>query len=221
MIKVRTNLFRAAALCCSRDATRYYINGVHIEPHHDKGAVLVGTDGRRMLVAYDDEATCEKAVVVSGTLLKLAQRLWIDPNKLVPEDDEEWGEADERTTPPEHILIDSDGRLTIGEIKSTASALIDGTFPDWRKVVPEAAAEPSPLSGVDGRLLAEFASIADLLHPGTRCIALRPSKEGDGAPVFVMFPATPNAFGVLMPMKGKAAQAGLPPFMKPPIDKAA
>lgn len=213
MIKVRTNLFRAAAMCISREATRYYLNGVYIEPHHEKGALLVATDGHRLLAAYDDEAVCDKAAIVSPTMLKMAERLWIDPSKAKErdvDDDDEWDtELDPRKPPPELLIVDDQGRMELGAIKSTESVIIDGKFPDWRRVFPTLSVERPPLPILNINLAIDFGMIAGLLRPGQRAVQFVSGADGNG-PALVLFPNVANAFGILMPMKGDAQPAEIP-----------
>ena len=54
-IRVNADLFKLVHAAISKEETRYYLNGVFIEPHPVGGAVLVATDGHRMLVAHDEK----------------------------------------------------------------------------------------------------------------------------------------------------------------------
>lgn len=50
------DLFRIAYSCVSTEETRYYLNGVHLEPHPCGGAFMVATDGHRLIVVHDESA---------------------------------------------------------------------------------------------------------------------------------------------------------------------
>lgn len=50
------------------EEVRYYLTGVLIEPHPEKGAWLVATDGRAMLVGRDKTAIAPRAAVIALTM---------------------------------------------------------------------------------------------------------------------------------------------------------
>src|SRR5256885_2092412 len=64
MIKVNARLFAAAWVCISTEESRYYLNGVRIEPLAE-GCVMVATDGHRLIAIRDPSGTCDKADIVS------------------------------------------------------------------------------------------------------------------------------------------------------------
>lgn len=72
-IRVDANLLRLAHMAISKEETRYYLNGVHIEPHPVRGAILVATDGHRMVVIHDADAECDEDVIVKLPGYALAQ----------------------------------------------------------------------------------------------------------------------------------------------------
>ena len=59
MITVNARLFKAASLFVSGEDTRNYIQGVCIEPHPE-GALLVATDGRRVVAILDRKGSAER-----------------------------------------------------------------------------------------------------------------------------------------------------------------
>jgi DNA polymerase III sliding clamp (beta) subunit (PCNA family) len=70
---VNADLFRIVYSCVSTEETRYYLNGVHVEPHPVKGAILVATDGHRMLIAHDKDGSCSGPIIVQMPRFALAQ----------------------------------------------------------------------------------------------------------------------------------------------------
>lgn len=50
------------------EEVRYYLTGVLIEPHPEKGAWLVATDGRAMLVGRDETAIVPRAAAIALTM---------------------------------------------------------------------------------------------------------------------------------------------------------
>lgn len=108
----------------STEETRFYLNGIYVHAaKDDKGAVLraVATDGHR-LARYEMELP-EGAADMPGVIV---------PRKTVNEvlhllDDAE-GEIDV-------ALSDTKIQFTFGAVELT-SKLIDGTFPDYQRVIP-------------------------------------------------------------------------------------
>ncbi len=58
-ITVSADLFARAALCQSTEETCYYLKGVNIEPCAQGGALLVATDGNKMIVLRDKDAAID------------------------------------------------------------------------------------------------------------------------------------------------------------------
>jgi hypothetical protein len=121
MIQINANLFARVAVAQSTEATRYYLNGVCIQPHpRGEGVTLTATDGHCLLTAHDpkaDPATLPAAGVIVNLgkdglkAARKGQALTIDPAT---------GEA----------RID-------GAWRSAASTIVDGSFPDWRRILPQ------------------------------------------------------------------------------------
>lgn len=199
-IKVSAALFRAVAQCQSKEKTRYYRNGVYVQPHPEKGAVLIATDGHRMLVAHDAEGVCDKPAIIQ--LLPVA----FEPLKKSPD---------------ASLAMTSDGIVTIGFFRSEKSTVVDGTFPDWPRVLKsilEGAKATPPVFGAasfNGEYFGSFGKIAKLLAPHGSPI-VRPVVFNGSDPALILFPNAQNAFGVLMPMRsGETLLGAMPAFMQP------
>jgi hypothetical protein len=126
MIQVNANLFARVAVAQSTEATRYYLGGVCIQPHpRGEGVTLTATDGHCLLTAHDpkaDPATLpsEGIIVNLGKDgLKAARKggtVTINPAT---------GEAS--------VINEHQGCLW----RSAGSTLVDGTYPDWRRILPQ------------------------------------------------------------------------------------
>ena len=201
MIKVDANLFRLTYGAISTEETRYYLNGVHIEPHPTAGAIMVSTDGHRAIVTYDPDGACDQHVIVKLPAAALSQ---CKPDKY---DDA-----------ARLLIIDPVAKTATLECEGKAiqvshSVLIDGNFPDWRRVVPKEtkAAKAMPTTFAP-RFLSDWAKLGVDINkttgaPGSISFAL-----SDAASAVVIRFGTPNIFGVLMPMKSNI-DGFLPPFM--------
>ena len=75
IIRVNANLFRLAQMTVSTEETRYYLNGIFIQPHAVQGVLLVSTDGHRMTVIHDETGHADQSAIVrlSPEALKLCK----------------------------------------------------------------------------------------------------------------------------------------------------
>ncbi len=123
----------------STEETRYYLNGIYLHTVDvDGGSMLraVATDGHRLAqaqVAAPDGAAGMPGIIVPRKAVGEVQKLL---------------EAGEDTVSVE--LSDTKIRFTVGPVVLT-SKLIDGTFPDYNRVIP---------SGNDKKLVLDRASFA-------------------------------------------------------------
>jgi hypothetical protein len=202
-IKVDAKLFRAVRLVQSAEETRYYLCGVYVQPHPEKGALLVATDGHRML-AHDAEGVCKKAAICA-----------ID------------GEAFTRkvATPEvaDKIEIDTDGIAAVGTYRSVKSVFIDGTYPDWSRVLlpvlklAKNRFYGKPVLGAaayNAKYISHLEKVVRVLNPEGGYRSVKPITFNDSDPGLVLFPDNPNIFGVLMPMRAMAMEPAFPAFMK-------
>jgi len=131
VISVDANLFRIAAFAVSTEETRYYLQGVYIEPHPVKGVIMTAANGHVLTTIHDesgDMGGCSPAIV------KL-------PGKVLAECK---AKKTKRTTTEPRMLVDPSADLATVQVdgEETARAyrvIIDGTFPDWRRVHPSQA----------------------------------------------------------------------------------
>lgn len=134
MISVDANLFRIAAFTVSTEETRYYLHGVYIEPHPVKGVIMTATNGRVLTTIHDesgDMGGCSPAIVRT-------------PGKVLAECKAKKTKKTKQTTTEPRLLVDPSADLATvqvdGEEKARAyRVIVDGTFPDWRRVHPSQA----------------------------------------------------------------------------------
>jgi DNA polymerase-3 subunit beta len=106
-IEVPTATLKAALICASTDQSRYYLNGVYVDP---KG-FLVATDGWRAFVGKIDltGVPAFDGWIICRDVLKRALTGY---------------KADTITISPNHV-------------GHTFCQPIDGAYPDWRRAVPD------------------------------------------------------------------------------------
>jgi DNA polymerase-3 subunit beta len=104
----------------SDDETRFFMNGVYLEPDGDT-LVMVATDGRRLSYIGQDmpEGLSDFAgVIIPPKVLNLVKRLASGEGTL------------RMAVADKHVFFDFENH-------HISSALIDGQFPNYRRVIPE------------------------------------------------------------------------------------
>lgn len=187
----------------STDDCRYYLKGIRIEPSAEGGVLCAATDGHRLGVRRDKDGLCrEPAIVRLSPLLKPSkQPKWLivtlaGPAKgyvsLVP--------VEQDDTPESAIERVEEAELRIGD------AVIDGTYPDWRRAIPT----PTGTDAVRAFNGKYFGSFGDYVH----------ISGGSGqSPHLVRDANDPEFVGVLMPMRADAPKA--PTWLNAPSEEPA
>jgi DNA polymerase-3 subunit beta len=216
MLKVTLNIraLRAVLVAVSTEETRYYLNGINLEFTPD-GVIMAATDGHRMIVLrqpYGEHAAtgAHASVIVPRDLVaKLKIKL--------------------RTLDETTLTIADDGKLTFehaGEM--FGGARVDGTFPDYRRVVPQ---------DLDGKpaqynpaYLADFAKARKELGGDRTTSPVVRYNGGSPAVVDFAYGTDFQAIGVLMPIRDRtdatyhtwaSAPAAAWPDATPTADEAA
>ena len=104
----------------SDDETRFFMNGVYLEPDENK-LIMVATDGRRLSFIGQEVANpipSFNGVIVPPKVLNLIRKLATGEGQL------------EMAVADKHIFFRFDNH-------HISSALIDGQFPNYRRVIPE------------------------------------------------------------------------------------
>lgn len=206
--KIELGKLQAANLFASKEETRYYLNGVFFEINGGK-LHLISTDGHRLIkipVEIEGKKKPEdmKFIIPSSLIAKIKKARGADTVELTIQKDE--------------ITISYDG----GTFTDKA---IDGTFPDYTRVIPDqdatvkteqarrkklaqkvAAAEFAQSAGVfeigfNPKYLADFAKVNELL--GFKGSGVRLSATDEKSPVLVTMGGgmRDQYLAVLMPMR--------------------
>ena len=171
---IATDLLKAALLCASSEETRYYLCGVHFST----SGHMVTTDGHRMFVGRVNERPAADVIVPYDAIaaaLKMAGARVKD------------------------IEID----LAANRIGQISFQPVDGTFPDWRRVVPTGEETPSDKpEDQPGHVHFNHAYIGDFAKMGKilgGASMLHPVSASH--PALVTFGERADCFAVLMPMR--------------------
>lgn len=195
----------------STEETRYYLNGFHVEPHCEKGAMIVATDGHILGACHDENAILDPK----------QERLWNLPKDILkackPGGRDAWarwlildGKGFENYKVGVALAPDTPEALSAWDNQDPELVLatglvrpIDGTFPDWRRVVPQV--EGPPGNGTyDLALLKRFerAFSTDRAKP-VKVITSDPFNPA------LILTNRDDFFGVIMPMRAYDRE-GLP-----------
>jgi len=168
-LTISANVLRAALVCASTDPHRYYLHGVYVDPR----GYLVSTDGHRMFVGKIDVSN---GIGFEG---------WIIPAGVVKR----------ALTGHKAAMIDI-SPTRCGDIGCEP---VDGTFPDWTRVVA-----PADVSNVPAQFnpayIGDMGKIAAALS-GSKSAPVHVHYNGDG-PTPITFPSYEYlAFAILLPIR--------------------
>lgn len=214
MIRFNANLFRIAMICASTEETRYYLNGVHVEPHAVKGVTLTATDGHKAVSLYDADGFADETATVRLTKEALKA---CKPGRNERRDVVIYTRSNDATV--NITTVDREGRdtkvqptgaevITDVPVAFSKDCKIDGTYPDYRRVFPSKI----EFSGASSS--AAFSSLVlDDLNAVSAELGKHYSTQGRAAGVMrinssdalcaalVTFPPAYNAIAVAMPMR--------------------
>lgn len=192
----------AANVGASKEEARYYLKGVCLEIT-PKGVTYVATDGN---VLFAQHVACEPQMphgsyIIPSDVIEKAGK-WVKPSVLA---DAEVGLE---------ISGGLDARLS-GAGNSIAFKFIEGTFPDWRRVVPTKTSGVAP-QRING---AHIARAQNFAH---RALGIDPVDQhnanvsqyywnGEG-PLAITF-APHAAFALVMPMRGNSGEYVRPEWL--------
>lgn len=200
----------------SHEETRYYLNGLNMEPHPEGGVIVTATDGHRLFTVHDPAAELAEPCILQFSA-GFAARCRREPFNTVAIR----GPLD-RKRRMVATISESDmtfSRLSVSEIKRRnrrpipagdsrlldvgLALTIDGVFPDWRRVVvvdvlPTGSLSESPLKA---RYLASFQGPANWGGSDGSLMIRQAAKD---TPAFILGTSTVGAcawIGMIMPMR--------------------
>lgn len=207
-ITIDHSVIRALLICAPKTDLRYYLVGICVDARASD-VTLVTTDGHRMLtypVAADAiEGLAPGQYIIPREALEAVKpakagrvTLPITIDIVTAPDTLEGG-----------VTVKGKTSVTITGATSTVTPLIDGKYPDWRRVMPaKATGEPAQYSG---HYMADFHTIAGLLSDSKSPMAPIVHHNGTGSALVTRLGA--GALGVIMPVRYDTedmAHPGLP-----------
>jgi DNA polymerase-3 subunit beta len=193
-VNIDLNLVKACALACSKEETRYYLNGVFIQ-YDGHALVSVATDGHR-LVAFKHDCAQDNALESFGVIIP---RAIINAIKL----------AKHGTIARLYHVNGLKWTIEYNGQAVTFDA-IDGIFPDWKRVVPSKTS--GEIAQFNLEYMADFAKITKLLGKNAPHCAIAHNGHG---PALVSFNSDFDGFGVLMPVRMETPIKSAPSWVNP------
>jgi hypothetical protein len=179
-VTLPADILRAVAIACSAEETRYYLQGVSVEPDGPT-AHLVATDGHRLMVARVEAVIPGEKFIIPADAIARALKGYKAP------------------------VIELARRGGAWQLGDTLFRPIDGSFPAWNRVMPDLTSkgELGKLAQFDSSYLESFRKAAAML--GGR--ASHPHLHHCGAsPALVTFSGRDDIFGLCMPRRGDDAR---------------
>jgi hypothetical protein len=200
-IKIAAEYARLIQPFISKEETRYYLNGFHVEPRKRGGVYIVATDGHRMGVFWDEHGICQKTAIIQlpKSVLDackprkdgIANFLFID------------GDGSEATAT---VACEDRALATI----TVPGVLIDGSFPAWERVLPVHDPKVSGAATMfNSQYYSDFGSAAGRKGAGVWTWA-----RDEKSPALVRVGTRRDFFGVLMPMRSD--ETGYPAWIEAP-----
>ena len=190
MIKVNAKYILAALPHVSTGDNRYYLEGLFFEPCKD-GVAVVATDGHTMFAALDTEGQCDESAImpISKELIAGCKQGRNEPDRILTFEDGTWkaGFMDNSHDGGDQVFVPQ----ALGLYQP-----IDGTYPDWRRVLPSGDTEQS--GGFNPALFVKFQKSAKALD----CDQITVTPHGEG-PALISFLGHARILGCLMPMRGE------------------
>lgn len=224
-IRVDAKKFAAACNFISREKTRYYLNGVHIEPHVNGGVLMVATDGHTLAAVYDPTGIADGPHIcpVSPRLRQAARSRKPHFAHAVAAEGKQPEHSQKQIHFVGHVAYLTGGtasvhwesnpveKISSAHIHTEFSPAIDGTFPEWRRVVPDLInrvwqPDGSRPFAINGEKIAQFTDAIHLIS-GSRGRALTFHAAGRSEPIGIVSHDVPEFFGIIMPMRGRDCPA--------------
>lgn len=187
-IKTSTEYIQIVSRFISREETRYYLCGIHFQPHPKGGLVIVATDGHRLGAIYDKDGIFEGDPVTipfgKDFLKSLEHRR---ATHYV------WSENISRAKAHSEKIKEKFFAIDEPTLSMEYAKAIDGTFPDWQRVIPKKVVKTDYFN-FNPIYLADFKST------DSKFSAVRIYGGEKMEPHLVRIAGIPEFLGILMPM---------------------
>jgi DNA polymerase-3 subunit beta len=191
-MQIKLNYLKAANCAASTEATRYYLRGVSLTVTGND-IIYAATDGSKLIALRQDLDGQQDILPKGGTIIPsslIAQIKQTRQSRLC-------GDVAEIS------VVDGVVTLAVTGGATYADKAIDGSFPDWRRVIPQTVS--GDVAQFDPELLAAFAKARKALNGG-RSKFITIGHNGSGPALVSFADSNDDGFGVLMPIRGEPAK---------------
>lgn len=191
---IRASYARLAMTCAAVVDIRYYLQGVFVDPRPEGGAYIVATDGHCLMAIIDESAECSEATILA-------------PNRQTIAVCPKVGDLKRDTATARLRLSEFEGKPAlavtnengIGIHVQISFPVLEGKFPNWRKVLP-AFADLKP--GYANSLNATYPTrFVGAIAQGTYAISAAPYQAKPDGPVVFRIDRRDNVLFVVMPLR--------------------
>jgi DNA polymerase-3 subunit beta len=192
LVKIEAKALAALHPFTAKKDVRYYLDGVYIEPGSNGGAVAVATDGHKILVVTDLEATITEPVIIQfeSTLATQMKR-------------KDAGIATVSRISPDNL----DLLVTLQNGHIGPARIVEGTYPAYKNVIPEKVSDnPCAMQHYNPQYVIAFCTAEKVLRSNCNSHGISLVNGEQKSPVCIMYPHisdTLHALGVLMPLVQK------------------
>jgi DNA polymerase III sliding clamp (beta) subunit (PCNA family) len=191
---VSAEKMRLVSRFVSGDERRYYLGGVFVEPCRSGGVTITAIDGHRLVSAHDPDGYIDQPRIISLPKDTLAAIKKHNSKSRRNEVGNESLTLILRNFAPKAALERvslSDG--IVFEIDLVKATVIDGSFPDYRRVVPETASGEA--AAFQTAYLKDYVEISKsvIIHCNGRGAALIDFGRDDFVGVMLPFGMEPSA----------------------------
>ena len=193
MYKINAAELEAVSLAASHEQSRYYLNGVCLEPYEDNTVGMIATDGHRLHTMHvkRDAAVPEGSFIIGNDDIAKALSLYKAAVKGLA--------RSMRDMLTLQVTADTITVMLGGDIPQGSFSYkpVDANFPDWRRVFPSGEAG-APNVAFNGAYITDFAKASKIL--GNRVPHLQLVPHGNTGPMLVNIRYA-GFVGVLMPAR--------------------
>lgn len=245
---VNADLFRRAMAAVSHEETRYYLQGVFVQPCPTGGAMMTSTNGHWLINIHDPRGICEGDGIVTLNRHLVGQLVerrsdWQGPHGLSSERVVIAShDGDTKTakamivlsgvvhTPKGAVLPIEPRPDALAKLKTPdasvlmaqfADVIIDGAYPDWQRIVPTDVSFAFNAPPIDQTYVM---AAAKALSVETKRVPIRLGGTDASSPVVVLSTAAGrkgwDGFAVVMPIRDDGGQV-LPGYWQAQKAKAA
>ncbi|SFB46296.1 hypothetical protein [Azotobacter beijerinckii] len=225
LARVSPRYFAAVHLFAGVNDVRYYLNGVCLQRHHEKGVVLVATNGHVLGAIHDPEGWMDPGrseIILDAAPRRLLKACQAVAPKKRPDLEAQslWvGECGAVVMAAGHSVTPdpfSGDALAAERIRQLA-----GVFPDWRRLVrDERVVAPGAQPAIAAHCLGVFDQALGILcqSDGDWSPSLRLDVSNDSSGVFVRVhqgDLEERFFGIVMPTRQSPILSTVPEWIVP------